>query len=224
MPGTAVQFTFVYQHGDVRDGLNGMVLDGLRGHSVHLEDTNVTGNAGTGVRIKRSDGQIVGGHISSNRADGLALAGGTNAAITGTDFFSNGGAGISAVDSQVIVDGSQILSNGTSGMAVSHSRATVDSSTLCFNGTEGLLMKGASSLTANGNILDVNGPFDVRNLSHSDINAQGNDWGVLATGEMERHPFPTFNITRIFDHFDSSSSGFVDYSGFVDPPTGCQRT
>ena len=82
------------------------------------------------------------------------------------------------------------------------------------NGNDGLIMNETNLLVINNSFYG-NGNYDFRYESYADgINAQYNWWGTATTFEMDTTPFPG-NIAKIYDVFDHSDYGFVDYNHWM---------
>lgn len=140
------------------------------------------------------------------------------------DFFnSNGKRGIDVrgFRDSLKIDHSEILSNGKNGIVVDDTHSDIVTSIICFNGEDGIHITGDSNVRAKNDIIDVNGPYDINNLSDHPVDATGNDWGPVTADEMNRKPYPS-NISVIFDTFDDSSQGFVAYAKWANPGKGCQ--
>ncbi len=126
----------------------------------------------------------------------------------------------------VFIDSSTIDSNTQDGLRFVNGDAEVVTSHICANGRDGVRAEGGSDVNASQDIIDLNGAFDVRNLTPNVLSATGNDWGPENPGgaqEMDLKPFPS-NISVIFDTFDSPRRGFVNYSNWQDPGAGCRGT
>lgn len=142
------------------------------------------------------------------------------------DFInSNGKKGfdVRGFHDSLFIDHSEILSNGRNGIAVDDTHTNIVTSTICFNGEDGIHITGDSHVTANRDIIDVNGPPDVNNLSDNPVDATSNDWGPVTADEMNHKPYPS-NISVIFDVFDDSTQGFVAYAQWANPGVGCRPT
>ena len=88
------------------------------------------------------------------------------------------------------------------------------------NDERGVYIEATDVVTMVNNSLYDNVEYDVYNDSANDIIATDNWWGVGTTNEMNSRPYPS-NIFKIYDSFDNSSKGFVDYAGWLvlyEPP------
>jgi len=78
----------------------------------------------------------------------------------------------------------------------------------------GIYLKATEQVTVFNNGLYDNYPFDLYNDSAFDINARSNWWGVNTTNQINSGINPR-NISTIFDSFDDSSKGTVDYADWL---------
>lgn len=205
-----------------------------RGEGFHFEDvvdpfsienSQILSSESDGVNIQRSQGEIKSSRISSNHGRGIAIRD-SKVEISGSVINNNHDNGIEVTDSEVNIYTSTILSNRKSGIAINTTQSAATSKSIiaqdliCFNRRDGVHVEGDSQVDATGNILDRNGPYDVRNLSPNQVPAENSDWGPITADEMNRKPYPS-NISRIFDFFDDAAKGFVPYAGWANPGNGC---
>lgn len=78
----------------------------------------------------------------------------------------------------------------------------------------GIYLKATEQVTVFNNGLYNNYSFDLYNDSAFDINARSNWWGVNTTNQINSGINPR-NISAIFDSFDDSSKGAVDYADWL---------
>ena len=79
-----------------------------------------------------------------------------------------------------------------------------------------MYISSANGSNVNHNNIYGNGETDyaVQNVSGNSVNARYNWWGETVTAEMGAGSNPK-NISRIYDVYDNSSYGTVDYSGWL---------
>jgi parallel beta-helix repeat protein len=215
-------FDFDFQHGFVDGYRNGFKFVDFP-NSVTVDDATVTGNSGQGVLLNNTHARMTNSTVSGNRGGGILASAKSNVDLSGLTVENNGGDGIALKGSDGTISGSLIRGNAGNGV-FANGDVSIVGNQICFNALDGIRVGRSGEVGAIGNLIDQNGAFELENRSSSQVSATGNDWGVLTTNEMESNPFPS-NITEIFDRFDSSLSGFVDYNGWVSPPsTTCGRT
>ena len=66
-----------------------------------------------------------------------------------------------------------------------------------------------------GNDLDGSGGYAIDNQTALAINAKNNWWGAAITQEMTTGANPK-NLIKIYDSYDDSNKGFVNYGGWLD--------
>jgi hypothetical protein len=192
-------------------------------NSVSVDDAMVTGNSGLGFQLNNTHARIINSTVSGNQGGGIVASANSNVDLSNLFVENNGGDGIAVKGSNGTISGSLIRANAGHGVFANRDVSIVGNQ-ICFNALDGIRVGRGGEVGATGNIIDQNGAFELENRSSSPVAANANDWGVLTTNEMESNPFPS-NITEIFDSFDSPLSGFVDYNGWVSPPsTTCGRT
>ena len=78
-------------------------------------------------------------------------------------------------------------------------------------------MNGSYALATinNNNLYDNNGGYDLYSGAISEVDARFNYWGLTTTAIMGIGGNPK-DIPRIYDFFDDSSRGVVNYSGWLD--------
>ena len=78
-------------------------------------------------------------------------------------------------------------------------------------------MNGSYALATinNNNRYDNNGGYDLYSGAISEVDARFNYWGLTTTAIMGIGGNPK-DIPRIYDFFDDSSRGVVNYSGWLD--------
>jgi hypothetical protein len=95
----------------------------------------------------------------------------------------------------------------------------IQNNTFSFNGVRGLGLYGDGAMPSvnDNNFLDTSG-YSLYNDTWLSIDARRNWWGN-ASAEMDAKPYPS-NISTIYDHFDTSASGFVVYQNWLHGPVG----
>jgi len=185
--------------------------------------TNLTGGIKWTQKDKNSTVIFVeayGRYDNNKLTGGIFVSIGFSFSIRNNSFLANGEDGITLENSDHSVYGNVICGNGRDGVTAKDSLVRLEGNTICYNQRDGVRVEGSSVVTANGNVIDANGVYEVDNLSPNSVDATGNDWGRSNTNEMRSKPFPS-NISKIFDSFDSAGSGFVNYANWVYPPVGC---
>ncbi|MDP9291969.1 MAG: right-handed parallel beta-helix repeat-containing protein, partial [Verrucomicrobiota bacterium] len=204
-----VKFEFFYQQGkfehnarafDVRDVPDPITIDGC----------TIVDNTGDAVVAEDSQVFVKGSTISSNDGSGIVLKK-CEVNIESSSFDVNGDRGLLGSDSRIHVQTSEFISNGTSGLNLRDCDAEIITSLICFNRLDGIQINGDSDVSATTDIIDANGPFEIRNNSPNYVFAVSNGWGPINADEMNRKPYPS-NISHIFDVFDDPSRGFVEYA------------
>ncbi|MBF0432798.1 MAG: right-handed parallel beta-helix repeat-containing protein, partial [Fibrobacteria bacterium] len=110
--------------------------------------------------------------------------------------------------------------NSSTGIYLTGSLDSISLNTI--NGFQnGISCSNNSTVIYRNNFIDCN--YGLYNQTQDNINAQFNFWGVSATNEMNSGGNPK-NISAIFDKFDNSYQGEVNYSGWLasenaEPPT-----
>jgi RHS repeat-associated protein len=82
------------------------------------------------------------------------------------------------------------------------------------NGGRGVYIYATKEVTLLNNSLYSNSSYDLYNGSSYPIKASTNWWGVDTTNEMNTGDYPK-NIDKIYDSFDNSGKGAVDYSNWL---------
>jgi hypothetical protein len=191
--------------------------------SVSVDDATVTGNSGLGFQLNNTHARITNSTVSGNQGGGIVASANSLADLSNSFVENNGGDGIALKGSDGTISGNLIRANAGNGV-FANGDVSIVGNQICFNALDGIRVGRGGEVGAISNVIDQNGAFELENRSSSQVAANANDWGVLTTNEMESNPFPS-NITEIFDRFDSSLSGFVDYNGWVSPPsTTCGGT
>ena len=151
--------------------------------------------------------------IEHNGGFGLSLTGGRLFACTIRDNVLGG----LSVDGSVSVDSSAILGNQGPGVSCVGSLGTISitHSRISDNHGVGVSINSASrqDVVLNGNDLEDNAAYEIRNESSGEINARDNFWGAATTAEMNAGGNPK-NIGRIYDRYDDGTKGFVNYSAW----------
>jgi Right handed beta helix region len=221
MKGTRL-FDFDFTHGFFHDHRNGFQFVDFP-DSVSVDDATVTGNSGLGFALNNTHARITNSIVSGNQGGGIVASAKSVADLSGLTVENNGGDGIALKGSDGTIAASRIRANTGNGV-LANGDVSIVGNEICFNALDGIRVGRGGEVGAISNLIDQNGGFELANRSRSHVAANGNDWGVLTTNEMESNPFPS-NITEIFDSFDSRLSGFVDYNGWVSPPsTTCGGT
>ena len=90
----------------------------------------------------------------------------------------------------------------------------IDGNQVHNNAGNGVYLKVNQQITMSNNSMYDNADYDLYNDYTFDITAAGNWWGTTTTSEMENASNPT-DITKIYDSYDESGKGTVDYSGWL---------
>jgi len=110
------------------------------------------------------------------------------------------------------------LYSGTDGLSLedisSNIIPTVHGNSIHDNARYGIYLSLAAQAEISGNEIYANTVYDLYNNSSANVNATGNWWGVDTTNEMNSGENPK-DISVIFDSFDDSGKGTVDYSDWI---------
>lgn len=82
------------------------------------------------------------------------------------------------------------------------------------NAGNGIYLNATGEVTIINNSLYDNISYDIYNDSGHDIIARSNWWGVSTTNKMNSGTYPE-DIDKIYDSFDNSSKGMVDYGDWL---------
>ncbi|MCP4865845.1 MAG: hypothetical protein GY897_18060, partial [Alteromonas sp.] len=171
-----------------------------------ISDNDVHGNSGHGIYCDasyyypRMYPEITNNRVYQNGGDGIQCAryGSYNPlmepVITLNEVYENGGLGINCVATTAV----DVLYNDVRD-----------------NASTGIYLAGGNGSTVSYNNLDNNGgTYELSNGSANKINARYNYWGTVLTGEMDAGDNPK-DISRIYDIYDNTARGTVDYSQWL---------
>ena len=173
-----------------------------------MDSTVVRGNTDYGIDNWNGTATIQHSTITNNGMYGIASSGSLtvqNSTITNDSTYGIYNSGSATVQNCAITNNSTCGIYSTGGL-------TVQSSTITNNGTYGISSSG--NLTVQNTSLYGNGTWDVWNGCACAADARYNSWGDSTTAEMNAGENPK-DISRIYDHFDNSGVGIVDYSGWT---------
>lgn len=188
---------------DYRGDVAGLVIAG----------NTVTKGGSYGVYISTSNKNIQpvisGNTISGNVYDstwccgnpiGIYIVGKVVPQITGNtvDGNSNG----------IYVNYTDVNGNGSFG---------VTENVIINNTGYGVSINGYATPSINYNDIYGNGGYAIENYTAFAIDAKNNWWGTGATATMNSGSNPR-NLTLIYDSYDNTSSGMVNYAGWLDGP------
>ena len=168
-----------------------------------MSNNTITGNGSYGISVYSSSASnrpaITGNVITGNRY-GIYL-----------DYY-----GASEVSGNTISGNTQYGIRYSNGSNLGGAYPSITGNTITGDGSYGIYLSGSFSLaTINDNNLYGNGGgYDLRNNATSEIDARFNYWGVGTTAIMDAGGNPK-NISRIYDLYENSSYGFVNYSGWL---------
>jgi len=92
---------------------------------------------------------------------------------------------------------------------------TIEYNTITSNSNYGIEIKSSySNPIINNNNLYDNVSYDVCLGNSNNIDAKYNWWGTVTTAQMNSLPYPS-DITKIYDYFDYSSYGIVQYEEWL---------
>ncbi|MEW5925177.1 MAG: right-handed parallel beta-helix repeat-containing protein, partial [Candidatus Zixiibacteriota bacterium] len=161
-----------------------------------LSECLIANNYGRGLWCEYARGVISNCSVSANGVNGLYLDECDSIWIHNTNVEGNYGSGILTYRTPVVMDSVYVIGN---------------------TGAAGIDIYGTYSyqlpLINNCALYDNNG-YDLRNNSAFPIDARSNWWGTSTTDEMNLGGNPK-NISEIYDYYDYSSYGIVDYSGWI---------
>ena len=190
----------------------------------NISNCIIVDNMGYGL-LHSGEGNINNTEISNNYY-GIYL-GYFAGSVSNISVFDNIDYGIYVDRGTPVLDSVLVNNNGSYGIDIYRSIAQLDSIIVSNNGSYGIRI--TSSLSYPGIIPTIhncdiydNTDFDIFNNGEQDINAKYNWWGDSTTAEMNLGGNPK-NISRIFDSYDSSTIGSVNYSCWVDG-TDCGNT
>jgi parallel beta-helix repeat protein len=133
-----------------------------------------------------------------------------NIAITATHSVEDWGG--------ITITNNVVTENGGPGVALGGVRIKLRGNVITDNDGHGVyITEGAPDLgipgDPGGNTFAGNGSgYDVYNASSEDIPAYGNTWDAQSEQEMEGKTWQEVNVTRIYDHWDDPSVGYVKWS------------
>ncbi|AFV87034.1 right-handed parallel beta-helix repeat-containing protein [Alteromonas mediterranea] len=214
--------------------------------SLTVEDNSIKGTSTTGVDIhlyaRPAEGMSITGNTISGfgylfeynenqysfDGAGLYIYSDVDVApvITNNTIVDNIGIGLSLNGRVSPVLQDNIISRNGAGVYVYYNEDQgvgsfdITGNTILENVSYGLELSGAIQPVIQYNDIVDNGTYAIRNLTEYDIDAKFNWWGETATEEMEgSNPQ---DLSFIYDEFDFSSYGFVNYArnltnGKVDP-------
>jgi hypothetical protein len=158
--------------------------------------------------------------------------------ISGNTIDSTGRSGMYLNQTNGTIESNQIINGGNTGIYLDGSFSypsldTLQRNKITGNNKYGIYNSSYSRPFTNNNDIYSNGTssgtYDFDNNTdasvYSELNAKYNYWGTTATSEMDAGNNPK-NITRIYDKYDNSDKGFVNYgqwlsgSAFIDAPAG----
>jgi hypothetical protein len=121
----------------------------------------------------------------------------------------------------VTVDSNTISGNNNTGVYVrtNFERPAADTlryNTIINNGSNGIYVQEYASPFVQYNDLYGHSEYDYynENTTGSELDARYNWWGEETTAEMHRGGNPK-NIGKIYDNYDDSNRGFVNYGGYL---------
>jgi hypothetical protein len=115
----------------------------------------------------------------------------------------------------ITITGNVVTENGGSGVAVGGVRIKLRGNAITDNAGHGVyIAEGNPDLGTpaepGGNTFAGNkSGYDVYNASPENIPACGNSWGPRSEQEMQGKTWHDVNVTRIYDHWDDPSVGYV---------------
>lgn len=104
------------------------------------------------------------------------------------------------------------LQINTDGLASEEAYKVVEN-TIAGNHVNGITINGSAQIAINKNDIASNGGFALRNQSENIIDAKENWWGEEETEELASSSIFS-NLSFIFDQFDDSYVGVVNYSNY----------
>jgi len=113
-----------------------------------------------------------------------------------------------------------IHDNSGNGLVFNNSNGDIYNNLIVNNQGYGIYITGSNSTPDLGggaqnspgnNTISGNGTYEAYNASPNLIYAKFNYWDPLSEAEMAGHTYLEVDVTRIFDHWDDSSKGYVDW-------------
>jgi parallel beta helix pectate lyase-like protein len=190
-------------------------------------NNNTIYNSGIGIYCSAVSGRITADITENEVYNGtygiycFAYASTFSAVIADNSIHDNAGAGISCnkgsdidhLDPTITLN--NVYSNGGDGIYCwASGPVDVLNNDSYDNSGRGLYLKAGNGSNVNyNNIYDNNGSYDLENGNLYTINGHYNFWGTSTTAEMASGVNPK-NITRIYDNYDDSAIGTVDYANW----------
>ncbi len=145
--------------------------------------------------------------------------------LTGNEIYSGSG-GIKIYSGRynidpVTIENNVIYNNSSNGIHCDYGSYSTGSLVPSITGNQvynnagyGVSLKCTAAITEfTNNSLYGNASYDVYNNTANTVNAQGNWWGTdTSSNEME---LGATNISKIYDYYDNSAKGIVDFSNWM---------
>jgi len=222
-----------------RDGADVTIVDGggntvfdLNHDWVNLTGftvTNATNQHEEGIYIGYNDNCNVSNNIVVNNYNGITLySADFNDIINNTVKYNSArGIFLSSYCNDNVISKNTIIGNGGSSGDGIYINGADDNEITCncigYNNEHGIYLRnGATGNNISYNCIVKNGnynstssgwEYNFYNDQSYDVDAKYNWWNTTVAAEIN---------ASIFDHYDDSSKGIVNFSGYLSAPSGCQ--
>ncbi len=124
--------------------------------------------------------------------------------------------------SHVAVSNCIFVNNASSGLTLDDVDITISNSLIAYNGNYGINIGfpdfPAFAFSISHSALYENQSYEIRHSSSNNISAQSNWWGYATTHDMYSGANPQ-NLLKIYDYYDDSNLGLVNYSNWLPAPS-----
>ena len=201
------------------------------GGNYMISRNKIDGGNSYGMELGYMRGVTVRQDTIQNKESGGILLGYSDYAtsqwkVVGSVIKDNGSYGMYIRYASVTVDSNTISGSSSRGVYVrtNFERPTADTlrhNTIINNGNTGIYVRDYASPFVQYNDLYGHSEYDYYNNSTTgnELDARYNWWGEETTAEMDLGGNPK-NIGKIYDYYDDSNRGFVNYGGWLDASGG----
>nr|WP_320192686.1 right-handed parallel beta-helix repeat-containing protein [uncultured Desulfobacter sp.] len=191
---------------------------------VNAFSNDVHDNSSSGLSLTTKDADVYSNKVYNNGGTGIYLNKYGAVQISSNEVYGNASQGIylylnSSDDADILLN--KVYSNGYEGIYCQRYSSYDYAADILYNdvqdnGRSGLYISAGSGTSVNYNNFFGNGEsyYAVQNGSANAVNARFNWWGESVTAEMDAGDNPK-NISRIYDVYDSTSFGTIDYTGWL---------
>jgi len=198
------------------NGGYGIYASGYNGsRSLSILNNTINNNTQYGIYCDSSTVTLDHNTIHHNNYYGL-LCSSTTATITNNEVYSNNNSGIYCTQGSSVINNNSIHDNTQYGIYIYASGSFTISISLnnIYNNSGGGIYCNASSVARLNYNNIYGGTYALYNDSSSAVDARYNWWGAVTTSEMASGSNPK-NISAIYDIYDNTAKGTVDYSQWL---------